>query len=250
MARTRPRLRRRAPRSPARAASAATADAEVLGRVPYFRSLSATQLRGLARTCSSRALGSGETLFEEGTPCTRLFVIASGRIEIRQTSLRGREQVFHTEQPGAALGEAPLFDGGGYIGSAVALETTRVLSLPRSRLITLCRTHPEVALAIMETLARRVRRFAGIVSDLAFRPVPERLARYLIATAARQPLSPGLELDLQLTQAQLAARLGTVRELVARALGHLEQSGVLSRKGSRVVVRDPVRLRALAEGGE
>jgi CRP/FNR family cyclic AMP-dependent transcriptional regulator len=190
MARTRPRLRRRAPRSPARAAPAATADAEVLGRVPYFRSLSATQLRELARTCSSRALGSGETLFEEGTPCTRLFVIASGRIEIRQTSLRGREQVFHTEQPGAALGEAPLFDGGGYIGSAVALETTRVLSLPRARLITLCRTHPEVALAMMETLARRVRRFAGIVSDLAFRPVPERLARYLIATAAGPRAGP------------------------------------------------------------
>ncbi len=218
--------------------------------MPYFRSLSTPELRELARTCRSRTLVCGEILFEEGAACTSLFVIASGRIEVRQTSLRGREQVFHTEQEGAALGEAPLFDGGGYIASAVAVEATRVLSLSRSRLFALCRRHPDVALAIVEMLARRVRRFAGIVSDLAFRPVPERLARYLVATAEPRPLAPGLELDLQLTQAQLAARLGTVRELVARALAHLEQAGILSRKGRRIVVRDPARLRSLAEGGE
>jgi CRP/FNR family transcriptional regulator len=235
---------------PRPATTALPADAAVLGRVPYFRSLSAADLAGLARGCSTRVLTAGETLFEEGAPCTRLFVIASGRVEVRQTSLRGREQVFHTEQPGAALGEAPLFDGGGYIASAVAAEPTRVLSLSRSRLIALCRTHPEVALALVETLARRLRRFAGIVSDLAFRPVPERLARYLVGTAAPRPLAPGLELDLQLTQAQLAARLGTVRELVARALAHLERAGILSRKGRRVLVHDAARLRALAEGGE
>jgi CRP/FNR family transcriptional regulator len=223
----------------------------MLGRVPYFRSLSVAELRELARSCSSRTLAPGETLFEEGAPCTHLFVIATGRIEVRQISLRGREQVFHTEQAGAALGEGPLFDGGGYIASAVAVEAARVLSLSRPRLIALCRTHPGVTLAIIEALARRIRRFAGLVSDLAFRPVPERLARHLVATAERRPLTPGLELDLQLTQAQLAARLGTVRELVARALAQLEQAGVISRTGRRVVVRDVAGLLALAErGGE
>ena len=81
MAVPRPRLSSRARRSAASPAAAA----EVLGRVPYFRSLSAAELRGLARSCSSRALAAGETLFEEGAPCTRLFVIASGRVEVRQT---------------------------------------------------------------------------------------------------------------------------------------------------------------------
>ena len=247
-----PRRRRLSPRgrpSRSRCGPPAGADAATLARVPYFRSLSAPELADLARSCRSRTLAPGETLFEEGAACTSLFVIASGRIEVRQTSLRGREQVFHTEQEGAALGEAPLFDGGGYIASAVAVDATRVLALSRSRLVALCRRHPDVALALVETLARRVRRFAGIVSDLAFRPVPERLARYLVGTAGQRPLMPGLTLDLQLTQAQLAARLGTVRELVARALAQLEHAGVLSRKGPRIVVRDPARLRALAEGG-
>jgi CRP-like cAMP-binding protein len=223
--------------------------AEVLRRVPYFASLPATELSRLARRCTTRRLGPGATLFEEGQPCRGLVIIADGLVELRQVSLRGREQVFHAEGPGAALGEAPLFDGGGYIASAVAVTPTRVLVLPRAEMLRLCRRHPEVALAVLQTMARRVRHFADIVSDLAFRPVTERVARYLERTVVT-PLQPGTRIDLTLTQAQLAARLGTVRELVARALLQLEESGIISRDRSRVVIRDPARLTALAHGDE
>jgi CRP-like cAMP-binding protein len=219
----------------------------VLLRVPYFASLPSREIRLLATRCALRSLEPGELLFEEGQPCRGLFVIAEGQVDVRQTSFRGREQVFHTEGPGATLGEGPLFDRGGYIASAVAVEPTRVLFLPRPELLDLCRRHPGVALAILEALARRLRGFAELVSDLVFRPVPERLARYLHAAAAR-PIHPGTELDLWLTQAQLAARLGTVRELVARAFRQLESAGVIARRRTRVVIRDPDRLAALARG--
>jgi CRP/FNR family transcriptional regulator len=223
------------------------ADADLLGRVPYFSSLPAAELRRLARACTSRTLAPGATLFEEGAPCTGLFIVATGRVEVRQISLRGREQVFHSGGPGATLGEAPLFDGGGYIASAVAVEATRILFVPRSRLIALCRQQPAVALAILKTMARRVRNFADLVSDLAFRPVAERLARHL-GMAALGPVTPGTCIELRLTQAQLAARLGTVRELVARAFSQLEDSGIIARDRSRITVRDPARLGALARG--
>ena len=220
----------------------------VLRRVPYCASLPVVDLRRLAARCTVRTLRSGELLFEEGQPCRGLFIIVAGSVEVRQTSLRGREQVFHAEGPGATLGEAPLFDRGGYIASAVALEPTRVLFLPRADLLDVCRRHPRVALSMLEAMARRVRRFAEIVSDLAFRPVPERLARYIDAAAVDRPVVPGAAIDLKLTQAQLAARLGTVRELVARAFSQLEESGVIERKRRHVMIRDPARLAALARG--
>jgi CRP/FNR family transcriptional regulator len=219
---------------------------KVLKQVRYFGSLPATELRRLAARCVPRGLHPGEVLFEEGKPCRGLFIVAEGSVEVRQTSLRGREQVFHTEGPGATLGEGPLFDRGGYIATGVAIAPTQVLFLRRDALLDLCRRHPAVALSILETMARRVRHFAEIVSDLAFRPVPERLARYLAALVRSDV--PGSELDLKLTHTQLAARLGTVRELVARAFTQLEASEVIARKRSRIVIRDPARLAALASG--
>ena len=233
----------------ASAAPAAVAKVEVLRRVPYFASLPAAELRRLAARCTARSVGAGESLFEEGDPCRGLVLVADGLVEIRQISLRGREQVFHTEGPGATLGEGPLFDGGGYIASAVALAPTRVLLLPRAEVLRLCQRRPAVALTMLKTMARRVRHFAGIVGDLAFRPVTERLARHL-DTAAGGPIEPGARVDVTLTHAQLAARLGTVRELVARAFADLESRGIISRDRSRVIIRDPARLAALARGDE
>jgi CRP/FNR family transcriptional regulator len=227
--------------------SAAT-DASLLQRVRYFASLPEGELRELAGRCASRHLGAGETLFEEGQPCADLFIVAEGRVEVRQISFRGREQIFHTEGPGATLAEGPLFDRGGFIATAVALEPTRVLLLPRTHLLDLCRRRPAVALEILEALARRVRRFAEIVTDLAFHPVTERLARHIEAAVAVRPVAPGTVVELALTHTQLAARLGTVRELVARALSRLEDTGVISRERGRIVIRDPARLAALARG--
>jgi len=219
----------------------------LLRRVPYFARLPTAELTQLARLCASRRLDPGQTIFEEGQPCRGLYIVADGHVEVRQVSLRGREQVFHTEGPGATLGEAPLFDCGGYIATAVAVEAATVVFLPRTEVIDLCRRRPVVALAMLETMARRLRRFAGIVSDLAFHPVTERLARHLEAAAAG-PVTAGAHIDVRLTQTQLAARLGTVRELVARAFAQLEANGVITRNRTHVVVRDPARLIALARG--
>lgn len=224
-----------------------TSDADLLRRIPYFASLPAAELRRLAARCTSRRLAAGQVVFEEDRPCRGLFIIAEGRVELRQISRRGREQVFHTEGPGATLAEAPLFDGAGYVATAVALAPTRILFLPRADVVSLCQRRPAVALAMLGTMARRLRGFAGIVRDLAFHPVTERLARHL-QTAAAGPVAPGARVDLALTQGQLAARLGTVRELVARALSQLEDSGVIARERSSVVIRDPARLAALARG--
>ncbi len=239
----RPRRRRRAPGP----AGAPAGDIDLLGRVPYFGSLPAAELRRLATRCAPRTFGVHAVLFEEGAPCHGLLIVTEGAVEVRQVSLRGREQVFHTEGPGATLGEGPLFDRGGYIASAIATKPTRALFLRRADLLDLCRRHSDVALAILQALARRLRHFAEMVSDLAFRPIPERLARYLNA-APRRPGSAGTEVELPLTHAQLAARLGTVRELVARAFLQLEQSGVIMRKRGRVVIRDAARLESLARG--
>jgi len=131
---------------------------------------------------------------------------------VRQTSAEGREQVLLIEGPGATLGEVSCFDRGRYVASAV----TRLLFLRRpARLLEFCRRRPVAALAFLESLARRVRRFAELVGDLAFREVTQRVVRHLeTAAGAEGPaIATGTMFELALTQEQLAARLGTVRQL-------------------------------------
>jgi len=223
-----------------------------LKRSAYFRKLPSNELAALARRCRSRAFKRGEHAFEAGDACPGLLVIAEGAVEMRQISPRGREQVLHAEGVGATLGEAPLFDGQGYVASAVAVAPTRLLLLPRETVLDLCRRRPGVALAMLEAMARRVRRFAALAEDLAFRQVIERLARHLelaASIAGGRPPSPGAVVDLGLTHEQLAARLGTVRELVSRAFQQLERGGVVKRSRSRVTIRNPERLAEIARAG-
>jgi CRP-like cAMP-binding protein len=223
-----------------------------LGRAAHFRLLPAAERRRLLGRGTECVLKGGEALFAAGEPCRGLYVLLEGRVELRQVSPRGREQVLHSEGPGATLGEAPLFDRGGYVASAVAIAPTRALFIPRAEVIALFRRYPAVALSLLATLARRVRHFAELAGSLTFRPVHERLAHY-IATAAGEPerrVPAGLTVDLGLTQEQLAAHVGTVRELVARAFSQLEKTGVIARDRSRITIRDPVRLARLARGAE
>lgn len=223
---------------------------EVLAQVPYFQSLSPTELRDLARRGATQTVARSNRIFAEGEPCHGLFVILDGTVDVRQTSEAGREQSLHTEGPGATLGEVPLFDGGGYLASAVALAPTRVLLLPRAALLALCRRRPAVTIALLEALAGRVRRVATLAADLAFREVTERVARHLEARARAEDrrVAAGTTFELALTQEQLAARLGTVRELVARALAELRKSGIIAQRGRRVTILDPVRLATRARG--
>ena len=174
---------RRATRARPQAGAGTRSVREVLARVPYFQSLSPAEIRALGRRGATRTVAQGDHVFTEGEPCHGLFVIIEGTVDVRQTSEAGREQSLHAEGSAATLGEVPLFDGGGYLASAVAVAPTRLLVLPRGALLALCRRRPAVALAFLETLARRVRRVATLAADLAFREVTERVARHLEVTA-------------------------------------------------------------------
>jgi len=156
---------------------------DLLARIPYLRVLPAPQRAALARRLRSVGFAPRQLIFEEGAPCAGLWIVVEGRIKVFRISPEGREQVLHVEGPGATLGEVPLFDRAGYVASATAQTAARLLWLPRRELDALCQGHPEVAVAIIATLARRVRAFAGLAGDLTLRSVRVRLGRLVLDEA-------------------------------------------------------------------
>jgi len=224
-----------------------TADREaVLAAIPYFRGLPRAALRRVAAQTVVRDVRRGTRVFEEGAPAEGLFVVIAGRVRLVRVSASGREQVLHSEGPGATLGEVPLLDGGGYVATAVATEPARLLYLPRDAVLETCRRHPEVALGIIRVLARRVRTFAGLVEQLSLKTLTARTAGLLLAES-RAAGAPTFE--LRATRDEIAASLGTVRELVSRSLARLRAAGVVRVAGRRVTILDSRRLAELAEEG-
>ena len=129
----------------------------LLRQIPIFSELEEPVLLRLAERCVSRRVPAGTLLFSSGELCRGLYIVDTGRVRIYRVSPEGREQVLHIEGPGRPVAELPLFDGGAYPASAVTIEESRLLFLPREDFEHLYRTHPDVAHAIIRGLGRRLR---------------------------------------------------------------------------------------------
>jgi len=219
-------------------------DAEFLGVLPLFSTLSAETLKRLVSVSTPRDFAAGATLFQAGEPATALYVILSGRVRVLR-GRDGRQSVIHTEGPGGTLAEVPLFEGGPLPATAEAITATRCLSIGGDALMAVIREDPSVALLFLRRLSSRVRTLVDRLDRRSTQPVVSRLAAYVLS---RWKVVATPTFSLGMTQEQLAEELGTVREVIVRGLGHLRSVGAIASEGrGRVRVADGEVLRRLAE---
>ncbi|OGO22777.1 MAG: hypothetical protein A2Z28_01060, partial [Chloroflexi bacterium RBG_16_51_9] len=212
---------------------------DFLGSVPYFSSLSKEEIGRIAKETLERTFGRGEVLFLEGEPCQGLYVVKTGRVRIFKSSPEGREQVLLTAGAGTTFNEVPVFGGGENPASASALEATTVYIIPEETMLSLLDGCP-AARTIIKLFAGRLRHLTGVVEDLSFRSVVSRLARLLLDLAVAQEGSAPVP---RLTQEEMATMVGSVRDVVGRALRTLEKAGAIKLEGQRLLVIDPEKLK-------
>lgn len=212
----------------------------VLKKTPLFANLTDTELHALATRTAKRRFQQGESLFAEGDPCTGLFLVATGKVRIFKLSPSGREQILAVEGPGSSFAELPVFDGGNYPAAASALEDTEVLFISRKDFQNFCREHPDVGLKVIAVVGSRLRRLVGIIEELSFTTVRQRLIALILrlVEASKTRSKEGIHVELTKGHQDLAAELGTVRELVSRNLSRLQAEGYLDVEGRKIVVKD------------
>jgi CRP/FNR family transcriptional regulator len=215
---------------------------EALRRVLFLRDANDEVLRTLLARARIVKVQRGEVLFLRGEPCHGLHVVLDGAIRLYNSSSNGREQVIGVERSGSVIGELPLFDGGNQPYSAEAMSPSRLLFIPREHFLTVIHAHPELMQAALRALAIRIRRLLHLVEELSLHEVPERVARYLLAQAKER----GACFTLDYTHAELAAQLGTVREVVTRTLNRFRKAGWISIQDGKITVLDRDALQALA----
>ena len=138
---------------------------------------------------------------------------------------------------------------GNYPVSATASTDTDLLFIRREELQALCLQHPKVAIKLLEVVASRVRPMIGLLEQISFSTVRQRLAALLLELAAQDGklTTRGVEFKLTATNRDLAAQIGTVPELISRNLGSLQASGRIKIRGKTVIISDPIALRSEAE---
>ena len=199
---------------------------------PYFAVLSDDDLTFIAERIIVRDYHKGEQIFAEGEPCQGLYIVHTGQARVYKLSAEGREQVLRIFNAGQSFNEVAVFDGGANPAHADAVTPVVLWIIPRDLIFELVRARSEMASAIIQNLGAQLRHLVSLVEDLSLRNVSARLARLLLDVAAGGPNTP------KLTQQEMASRLGTVREMVARALKQLEARGLIEMRSGRIVIVD------------
>ena len=212
---------------------------EFLSSVPYFSALSLDEIAGIAKETLERSFEKGEVIFIEGDRPQGLYLVKTGRVRIFKSSPEGREQVLMTAGQGATFNEVPVFDGGTNAASASAAENSTVYIIPESTVLSLLSSCPAAA-GIIKLFAARLRHMTNVVEDLSFRSVVSRIARLLLDLATPKEGSPPTP---RLTQEEMATMVGSVRDVVGRALRTLEKSGAIKLEGQRLLIIDQEKLR-------
>lgn len=213
-----------------------------ISHIPLFAGLDALSLQELAQVSRWREFGTGEVVVLEGESHPSLYYLQHGWLKVVKVSPNGREQILRFLEPGDTFNEIGVFANQPNPATAIALEPVGVWLIPRAALLHLLQKRPDFGQHIITNMAERMLYLVSLVTDLSLRPVTGRLARLLLQDA----VGDVLERPRWYTQAELAARLGTVPDVVQRALRDLESDGLIAVDRHQILILNRPALSKIA----
>lgn len=217
--------------------------AGILKAVSYFSGLDDAALNLLAQSAIRRAYDAGQVVLIEGEPCAGLYVVESGWLKAVKIGADGREQVLQTLRDGEAFNALSVFTDAPNQATVSALEDSIVWLVQREFLLKLMDEHPPLARQVVKDLAGRVMHLVRLVEDLSLRSVEARLARLLLEQAE----GGSVQRRRWATQAEMASRLGTVPDVVNRALRKLAEEGMIHVARHQIQILDKEGLKTIAQ---
>jgi CRP/FNR family transcriptional regulator/CRP/FNR family cyclic AMP-dependent transcriptional regulator len=164
-----------------------------------------------------------------------MYIIREGRVQVSKLSDDGREKILEFLEAGDFFGEMSLLDNAPRSASCRALVETRVLALSRTDFLNVMGKSPDLAMAVVQELTRRLRQIDEQASSLSFQRVKER-TKGLLVRLAREEIRGDRRMTPALTHQQIADMIGTSRETVTRALKGLKEHGWLQQEGKKYLV--------------
>lgn len=215
-----------------------------LKSIPYFSGLNENDLNSIGKHVFEKRAERGEILFFEGDPADVLYFVVEGVVKVFKTSADGKEQIFSIIRPGDSFNDVPVFSGGINLASAGTMSAVTLNGIKKKEIEAIIKEYPQVALNIVNVLSRRVEELMTLVEDFSFRRVSGRVAKILLEYTGKDTGEKP-----RLTQQEIAAMIGTAREMVGRSLKSLEGEGAIRIERNRIIIKDQQVLRELAGVG-
>ena len=216
---------------------------QMLKTVSYFSKLDEAALKLVARSAIPKVYEAGQVVLLEGEPCEGLHLVESGWLKAVKIGPDGRELVLQMLRAGDVFNIVGVFTEAPNQATVSALEASRVWVVRREVLLRLLDSNPALARQVVADLAARVMHLVQTVEDLSLRPVEARLARLLLEQAEGETVSR----RRWATQAEMAARLGTVTDVLNRALRKLAEQGLIHVERRRIQILDRGGLKCVAQ---
>jgi CRP-like cAMP-binding protein len=203
--------------------------------------------REIAAHAHKRVFRAGEMVVLAGDQARAIYWVAKGRVRSQRCSIEGREYVLRDLGPGEGLNLASVLDGRINLATVTAITEATLYAVSAAAFRRIVAEHPALSLALLSHLTRRVRHLSDAVEGLALYDVRIRLARCLLEHVAggqdrAHAEDTGWPCPSYLTQGEMAAQIGTVRDVVGRTLRSFTRQGLVRRERGRVVVTDLVGL--------
>ncbi|APT89867.1 Crp/Fnr family transcriptional regulator [Corynebacterium sphenisci DSM 44792] len=217
---------------------------EILSRAGVFQGIDPDAVSNLLGELETVRFPRGTTIFNEGEPGDRLYIIIDGKVKLARHSADGRENLLTIMGPSDMFGELSIFDPGPRTSSAVCVTEVNAASMNSDLLNRWVDAHPGISSQLLRMLARRLRRTNNSLADLIFTDVPGRVAKALLGLANRfgQQEGGNLRVTHDLTQEEIAQLVGASRETVNKALAEFAHRGWIRIEGKSVLITDAERL--------
>lgn len=199
--------------------------------------------RRVAELAQVRRVPAGQLILLMGEPAEAVYFVLEGEVRLARVSSQGREQLLALFGAGQMFNAVPLFLPDGVNAAQVrALQDTTLAVLYREDFLNLVQTCPDLALAFARDFAQRLWRQNRLLEDLALHSVRGRLARFLL-----EECTADKGMARRWTQDEMAARLGSVRDVIGRTLRAFADEGLIRFERSRIVIVDAEALQRVAE---